>query len=288
MNMVFYQSIRCILMLRLFLVVVSQTCPSSETPTDMLGPFYIAASPRSTLIGPEDLLQDPTNQLKVSGNVLSAQDCTKGLSGITIEIWYAGEEGYRDDEYRGMLVTEACGQYNYTQTYPALYTGRPLHVHVRASRGDEELLVTQMYFVGDEFGYQPSRTLQAVEIAEADDGSRAVRFDIYLDVPGDDGEEDCSQLSTVLSSSPVASSPVASPVVNEQEEEESPVPSPVESDSQPTADAESAVVAPVEAPSDAFLPSTTIVEPTATSLANNCVVNFGLGVSCLVLLVEAM
>jgi protocatechuate 3,4-dioxygenase beta subunit len=253
----------------------------------MLGPFYIAASPRSTIIGPEDLLQDPTNHLKVSGNVLSSQDCTKGLSGITIEIWYAGEEGYRDDEYRGMLVTEECGKYNYTQTYPALYTGRPLHVHVRASRGDEELLVTQMYFVGEEFGYQPSRTLQAVEITEADDGSRAVRFDIYLDVPGDDGEEDCSQLSTVSSSSPVASSPVASPVVNEQEEE-SPVASPIASNPQPTTDTESPVVAPVQSPSVEFLPSTSVVEPTETSFANNAVAHFGIGVSSLVLLLTTL
>ncbi|GAX23490.1 hypothetical protein FisN_14Hh338 [Fistulifera solaris] len=281
----FHQSLRCFLLLQVFLVVVSQTCPSSETPTDMLGPFYVAASPRATRIGPEILLQDPSNQLKVSGNVLSAQDCTKGLSGITIEIWYAGEEGYRDDEYRGMMVTEACGKYNYTQTYPALYTGRPLHVHVRASRVDEELLVTQMYFVGEEFGYQPSRTLQAVEITEADDGSRLVRFDIYLDVPGDDGEVDCSQSSTVPSSSPVASSPVASPVVDE-EDDESPVASPVESDSQPIASVESPVVAPVEAPSDEFLPSTTVVEPTTTSFANNVVAHFGVGVgvSCLTLL----
>lgn len=198
MNMI----LQLILMLELFALASSQTCPSDGTPTDALGPFYVASAPVSTVVGPQDLLQDPSNRLEVSGNVRSVKDCSRGLSGVTIEIWYAGQEGYRDDEYRGMFVTGECGKYNYTQTFRFLYTGRPLHVHIRASRGNEELLVTQMYFVGQEAGYRPSRTLQAVEITEANDGSRSVVFDIFLDAEGD--SENCS-VSAVEESSPMTS-----------------------------------------------------------------------------------
>lgn len=186
--------LRVVFILQFLKSAFCQTCPSDQTPTDALGPFYVASAPISTVIGPEDLLQDPSNRLEVTGNVLSVHDCTKGLSGVTIEIWYAGEEGYRDDEYRGMFVTEECGKYNYTQTFPFLYTGRPLHVHIRASRGNEELLVTQMYFVGQEVGYRPSRSLQAVEITEASDGSRSVVFDIFVDAEGD--SENCSSVDS--------------------------------------------------------------------------------------------
>lgn len=250
--------IRFLIFLQVLHLAIGQTCPSDQTPTDALGPFYVAATPLSTVIGPEELLQDPSNRLEVSGNVLSAQDCTKGLAGITIEIWYAGSEGYRDDEYRGMFVTEECGKYNYTQTFPFLYSGRPLHVHIRASRGTEELLVTQMYFVGQEFGFQASRSLQAVEIMEADDGSRSVRFDVFLHVEGD-GSENCSQS---------ISSPVAS---------------------QPASDAEPPVVAPIEALLDESLPSTSASEPTVISLAYTPLANLVRIVassSCLVLLLS--
>ena len=72
-------------------VVVGQTCPSDQiTPTDMLGPFYVAETPITTVIGPSDLLQDPSSRLDVSGRVLRAPDCTKGLANVTIEVWYAG------------------------------------------------------------------------------------------------------------------------------------------------------------------------------------------------------
>jgi len=170
-----------------------QSCPAEGTPTDMLGPFYVANSRMSGMIGPDELLRIPEQRLIVSGRVLSSMDCSLGVAGVSVEVWYAGQPDsdgnfYQDDEYRGQVVTDDCGYYNFTQTFPALYPTRPiLHSHFRLSKDDQELLVTQMYFIGEGSGYvdRESRQLQAVEVNRILDGSRSVEFDIFVDMEGD-------------------------------------------------------------------------------------------------------
>jgi protocatechuate 3,4-dioxygenase beta subunit len=167
------------------------SCLLEQTPADALGPFYNGIYPFTRLIGPDNLLNEPTNRLDVSGRVLSATNCSLGLSNVTIEVWYAGEPDsadnfYQSDEYRGKFLTSECGEYNFTQTFPELYPSRPIfHNHFRLSRDEQELLVTQMYFVGDGPGYASSGDRQTVDVTQAADGARSVEFDVFVDLPGD-------------------------------------------------------------------------------------------------------
>jgi hypothetical protein len=62
-----------------------------QTPSDLLGPFYVANSPFTPLMGPEGLLNDPARRLEVRGRILSSFDCSVGLAGVSVEMWYAGD-----------------------------------------------------------------------------------------------------------------------------------------------------------------------------------------------------
>jgi protocatechuate 3,4-dioxygenase beta subunit len=171
--------------------VEAQTCPNDKTPADMLGPFYVARSEKSTRIGPEDALSDPSKRLTVSGTVRNS-NCNKGLAGITMEVWFAGPEDgsgnfYQDNEYRGQLTTDANGNFSFVQTFPELYSVRPiLHDHIRLSYKGNRLLVTQMYFIGSGNGFVSADDypMQAVEVKNEKDGSRSVQFDMYLNFDG--------------------------------------------------------------------------------------------------------
>jgi protocatechuate 3,4-dioxygenase beta subunit len=207
-------------MMRLTLAQQEEECtlqqPLQQTPSDQLGPFYLSNSPLSPLMAPEDLLNDPARRLEVRGRVLSsslvapAADCNNnntnkvGLAGVSVEMWYAGEPDadgnyYQDDEYRGQVVTDECGYYELVQTFPALYPTRPiLHDHFRLSKNGQELLVTQMYFIGTDAdqGYfvsssadNAAREMQAVNILQNSNGTRSVEFDMYVDLIEDDDDD---------------------------------------------------------------------------------------------------
>ena len=192
---------RAVLLLLALNVVVGvaqgQTCAAASTPRDAAGPFYLPNSQLTDRVGPESLLSDPANRLVVTGRVLGSRNCSLSLSNVTIEVWYAGEPDsagnyYQDEEYRGQFMTDECGFYNYTQTFPALYPSRPiLHNHYRLSRGKQQFLITQMYFVGNGAGYvnnPTSRVLQKVEVTTNLIGEREVQFDFFVDA---DGDNDC-------------------------------------------------------------------------------------------------
>jgi protocatechuate 3,4-dioxygenase beta subunit len=164
-------------------------CP--QTPSDQLGPFYVANAPVGRRMGPDDLLQDPASRLEIRGRVLSSFNCSKGLSGVSVEMWYAGEPDadgnyYQDDEYRGQVVTSKNGRYRLVQAFPAVYPTRPiLHDHFRLSRNGRELLVTQMYFIGKGEGFVSNTTapaMQTVNIITRRNGSRVANFNMYLNL----------------------------------------------------------------------------------------------------------
>jgi protocatechuate 3,4-dioxygenase beta subunit len=220
-----------------------QECASQQqTPSDQLGPFYVSNSPVSPLMAPEDLLNDPSRRLEVRGRVLRSRsfaagvDCNDdhnnvvGLAGVSVEMWYAGEPDadgnyYRNDEYRGQVVTDECGYYELVQTFPALYPTRPiLHDHFRlsSSRSGQELLVTQMYFIGTdtEQGFvsadNTAREMQAVSIIQGANGTRSVEFDMYVALQEDEEEDgvlngtscQASNDSNTTDEAPAASIPV--------------------------------------------------------------------------------
>jgi len=221
------------------------TISSSSTPSDALGPFFIANTPFTTSIGPADELADPTKRLHVKGRVLSSRASSSsssscgeaaGIPQIRVEVWFAGTpdaEGnfYQSNEYRGHVTTDDTGAYEFVQTFPTLYPARPiLHTHFRLSRimysnndtstsdaaaddttEDTTLLVTQLYFQGQDEGFLlPSqKPLQNVPVQLETDGSRSVTFDIYImDVDNDNEDNNAAPTST---SSPNTSVPTTTP-----------------------------------------------------------------------------
>lgn len=207
-----------VLLISIFLsqVVGEDTCPISSTPADAKGPFYIANVPAETdRLAPEEQLSDPANVLYVEGTVYGS-DCIP-LKNARVEAWYAGEpdeEGnsYSVDasgNYRGNVLADDCGFYNFTQSFPILYTARPiLHVHFRVSPEEDmnqELLVTQMYFEGMiPDSWSGDRNLQVVPIETAADGARSVVFNLHVNTAGTAEIQTCEVLAQTGGSTPPA------------------------------------------------------------------------------------
>mmetsp|Transcript_32389 Transcript_32389/g.48088 ORF Transcript_32389/g.48088 Transcript_32389/m.48088 type:complete len:284 (+) Transcript_32389:121-972(+) len=200
--------------------VVSQTCSAGTvTPADQEGPFFIAGSPVSDRIAPENELAVTSDVLYVEGTVYG-NDCVP-MDTVLLEPWYAGaglgdysEEG-GDLEYRGQIFTDSCGRYSYTQTFPISYPGRPIrHVHfiVSTQDGSSRLLTTQMYFKDDPTNSFIKTDLQMRELVTNGDGSRSILFDMYLNTPGTGDVSACAAGSappTATPETPTSSSPVS-------------------------------------------------------------------------------
>lgn len=159
------------------------------TTTDALGPFYVVNSSMTGAIAPAEFMMDILDVFTVHGKVLG-NDCVP-LANAQVEAWYAGEQDalglfYSETNYRGRVVSDACGSFEFKQTFPALYPGRPIpHIHYRISAEDgTELLVTQLYFEGViPERFNPDNTKIAKVVNEAD-GSRSAEFNIYVSMPG--------------------------------------------------------------------------------------------------------
>lgn len=162
----------------------STTCPT--TPRDQAGPFYVPNSPLSSMLTSVDLLSNVSKRLIVNGRVLGS-NCSPLATPPTVEAWYAGEADengnlYQDENYRGQVVTDACGRYQFNQTFPSQYTGRPIHIHFRVSVDEQELLITQLYFTG--LNPPVGRELQTVAVNSMENGERNVEFNIVVPKEG--------------------------------------------------------------------------------------------------------
>jgi protocatechuate 3,4-dioxygenase beta subunit len=171
--------------------VNTQTCPSDETVTDLLGPYYLPGAPVTKRLAPASELKDTSRRIKIKGTVYGS-DCVP-MSKVLVEPWHAGipvngipySLAGSSLKYRGRITTDNCGRYEFTTIYPTLYSQRPIiHIHIRVSKGDEELLVTQMYFKGAiTSGFDPDPN-QIVALKRLSNGSRNGTFNIYLDTEG--------------------------------------------------------------------------------------------------------
>jgi protocatechuate 3,4-dioxygenase beta subunit len=129
------------------------------TPAQMLGPFYplrpdvAAGNDLTTLDGKG---RAPGKPLRIVGRVTDTTG--RALPGLLVEIWQTNANGrYHhphddsaaplDPNFRGYgrATTGIDGAYRFTTIMPVAYPGRTPHVHFRLSRGERELLVTQMY-----------------------------------------------------------------------------------------------------------------------------------------------
>lgn len=139
------------------------TAAATATPGQMLGPFYplqpdaAAGNDLATVDGRSRARGTP---LTIVGRV--EDTAGRAQSGVLVEIWQTNAHGrYHhpqddgpqplDPNFRGYgrATTGNDGGYRFRTVMPAAYPGRTPHVHFRLSRGDRELLVTQMYLPGE-------------------------------------------------------------------------------------------------------------------------------------------
>jgi protocatechuate 3,4-dioxygenase beta subunit len=117
------------------------------TPPDAEGPYFLDNTPQ------RDSLVEPGmsgERLIVSGYVLTV-DCLP-LASVRLEFWQADANGQYDLQgyrLRGHLFTDANGYYRLETILPAIYGGRPRHIHVKVLLPSGGGLTTQLYFPGD-------------------------------------------------------------------------------------------------------------------------------------------
>ena len=155
---------------------IAQTA-GQRTPEQILGPFY----PLNTLGQNADLTKVPGRPGRAAGLVLNVVGRVLNLKGepvrnAKVEIWQANTHGrythpsdYNtaplDPNFEGsaLLTTDNDGRYRFKTIKPAAYPAgpnrmRPAHIHFQVS-GQQDRLVTQMYFEGDPYN-QADRFLQ--------------------------------------------------------------------------------------------------------------------------------
>src|SRR6202162_2152177 len=140
-----------------------------RTPTQILGPFY----PLSELPQTSDLTRVSGRSGRAEGQVLNVIGRVLNLAGepvpnAKIEVWQANTYGRYthpsdpnpaplDPNFEGsaVLTTDSEGRDRFKTIKPAAYpvgpnTIRPAHIHFEVY-GQQDILVTQMYFEGDPY-----------------------------------------------------------------------------------------------------------------------------------------
>lgn len=135
----------------------------TPTSADIEGPYYRSGSPfRVALASPTE----PGERLLIRG-VVYANDCTTPISGVTVDVWAANDEGcynnnvdcfpHSDDIHnlRGRMLTNEKGEYAFSTIKPGRYlngaTYRPSHIHFRVTAPGASPFITQLYFEGDPY-----------------------------------------------------------------------------------------------------------------------------------------
>jgi len=135
-----------------------------RTPRQTEGPFYPDRLPLdrdNDLIVVSGGLTPAVGQVThLSGRILDARGGP--IRGAVIEIWQVDNNGAylhtqdphagrRDRNFQGYgrFETGSTGEYRFRTIKPVAYPGRTPHIHVKVSRGGEELLTTQCYVRGE-------------------------------------------------------------------------------------------------------------------------------------------
>ncbi|MDV7269048.1 catechol 1,2-dioxygenase, partial [Rhodococcus oxybenzonivorans] len=175
------------------------------------GPYYVPGAPqlpaRCTLPMRDEDRGHPA--LVLRGQVTDLDGA--GLSGATIELWHADDEGYYSQfaphlpewNLRGTIVTDSEGRYEITTIQPAPYqiptdgpTGkfieaagwhpwRPAHLHLRVTSPGKRPIITQLYFAGGDWVDDDVATATKPELlldpVIDDAGRKVVDYDFALD-----------------------------------------------------------------------------------------------------------
>jgi len=105
------------------------------TPSDYLGPFYKADAPVRARVG---------KGYNLEGVVMSSIDCSP-IANARIEFWLTNPAGSYDDDHRATIFSDGTGEYSFESNFPAGYSSRPPHIHIRISAEDFKTLATQHY-----------------------------------------------------------------------------------------------------------------------------------------------
>ena len=105
------------------------------TAPDSAGPFYKPGAPERASIG---------KGLVVSVAVRIAGSCAP-IPRARIEWWQANPRGQYDDAHRASQTADAEGRYRFETNFPAVYPGRPPHIHVKIVAPGHRPLTTQLY-----------------------------------------------------------------------------------------------------------------------------------------------
>jgi protocatechuate 3,4-dioxygenase beta subunit len=146
-----------------------------EDPTaaETEGPYYKPDSPQRADLREPGLGGRP---VILTGVVLTRR--CKPIARAVVDLWHADDKGEYDDRgfrYRGHVLTDAEGRYQFRTIMPALYPGRTRHYHVKVMVPGRALLTTQLYFPNEPANLRDAlfrRTLQ-MRIAESGEGLTA-------------------------------------------------------------------------------------------------------------------
>ena len=138
----------------------ASTCTATVDKTE--GPFFVdELLDRSDIrVDPSDGSTQPGVPLRLTVNVLrSDADCAPA-PGVQIDVWHANAAGLYSDEasngtsgrmfLRGYQVSDDAGTVTFTTIYPGWYSGRTVHIHVKARvfSGDQATyeFTSQLFF----------------------------------------------------------------------------------------------------------------------------------------------
>jgi len=179
----------------------------TRTPWQTEGPFYPDKLPLDTdndlLIINKNITAALGTVTHLSGRVLDARG--EAVSGAVVEIWQVDNNGAylhsqdynarRDANFQGYgrFETGKSGDYRFRTVKPVPYPGRTPHIHLKVSKGERELLTTQVYVQGHpqnerdgvlrgirDAKQRASVIVPFVPIADSKIGEVAARFDIVL------------------------------------------------------------------------------------------------------------
>ena len=136
------------------MAVARSSC--APTPSDYLGPFYVANTPVLKNI---NRFSKPGEPLRVTGRVLSADGEPQPIAGAIIEVWQTDGDGRyhpqgrgdasqyadADIDLRGQIIADAGGRFEFLTVVPGAYRPRPRHLHYRIVASGFKTLVTQHY-----------------------------------------------------------------------------------------------------------------------------------------------
>lgn len=188
---------------------------SCHTTSDIEGPFYIPGSPMTTKLSPTGAAG---TTLFITGTVY-ARDCATPIKNALVDLWHANDGGgYENNNYRGIIKTDAAGNYAYETILPGKYLNgaqyRPRHLHYKVSAPDLNAnleLTTQIYFDGDTsipidpWASDPDAAERIIPLSTDANGAEHGVADIILDVapPPNGIEQNSGALqSTIKSISP--------------------------------------------------------------------------------------